>query len=144
MVSHSEVSQHFIKPQVTLSCSQKPATEPYADLEYSTQPLFHFFKINFNIILSSMSISQDKSVGIAMGWTAGVQFSAGARVSLYSAASRPALRPTQPPSQWVSRALSQEVKQLGHGADQSLPSSANIKNGGAIHPLPRMSLWRSA
>jgi hypothetical protein len=43
-------------------------------------------------------------------------------------ASRPALRPTQPPIQWVSRALSSRVKQQKHEADHSSPSSAEVTN----------------
>jgi hypothetical protein len=36
------------------------------------------------------------------------------------------------------------VKQSGHEADHSLPSSAEVKNGGALPPLPHMSSWRGA
>jgi hypothetical protein len=43
------------------------------------------------------------------------------------------LRLTQPPFQWVLGAVSLRVKQPGHEAYQSLPSSAEVKNGGAIH-----------
>jgi hypothetical protein len=41
------------------------------------------------------------------------------------------------------RGIPLRVKRPGHGADQS-PSSAEIKNGGDMPPLPRMSSWRSA
>jgi hypothetical protein len=44
-----------------------------------------------------------------------------------TAASRPALGPTQPPIQWVSEALSLGVKQPGSEADHSPPSSAEVK-----------------
>jgi hypothetical protein len=37
--------------------------------------------------------------------------------------------------------LSPVVKQLGHEADYSPPSSVEVKNGDAILPLPRTSLW---
>jgi hypothetical protein len=40
--------------------------------------------------------------------------------------------------------FSQGVKQPGHEADNSSPSSAEIKNVGAIPPLPHMSSWNSA
>jgi hypothetical protein len=46
------------------------------------------------------------------------------------------LMPTQPPMQWVLGALSQGVKWLGHEPDHSPPPSPNVKNGGAIPPLP--------
>jgi hypothetical protein len=39
-------------------------------------------------------------------------------------------------------ALSWRVKQQGNEADHSSPSSAEIKNGEAIPPLPRMSSRR--
>jgi hypothetical protein len=35
-------------------------------------------------------------------------------------------------------------KAAGREADRSLPSSAEIKNGGAIPPLSHMSSWRGA
>jgi hypothetical protein len=54
----------------------------------------------------------------------------------FSVASLPALRSTQPPIQWVSRALSMEVKWQEREADHSSSSSADIKNGGTIFPLP--------
>jgi hypothetical protein len=41
--------------------------------------------------------------------------------------SRPALGPTQPPIQWVPGAFSLGVKQPGHEADHSSPSSAKVK-----------------
>jgi hypothetical protein len=44
--------------------------------------------------------------------------------------------PTQPPIQWAPEDLSPGVKRPGHEADYSLPSSAEIKNRGAITPLP--------
>jgi hypothetical protein len=49
------------------------------------------------------------------------------------------LRPTQPPIQWVLEALSPGVKQPGRETDHSSPSSANIKNSGAILPFSHMS-----
>jgi hypothetical protein len=51
---------------------------------------------------------------------------------------------TEPPSQWVPEALSLGVKRLGREADYSYPSSAEVKTGGAIPPLPHMSSWHSA
>jgi hypothetical protein len=51
------------------------------------------------------------------------------------------LVPTQPPIWWVPGALSTGVKRLGHEADHSSPSSADVKNGGAVPPLPHMFSW---
>jgi hypothetical protein len=58
---------------------------------------------------------------------------------LFSIASRPALGHTQPAIQLVPA-----VKQPGYEADHSSPSSADVKNSGAISPLPHMSSWHSA
>jgi hypothetical protein len=46
---------------------------------------------------------------------------------LVSTASGTALGPSQPPIQWVPEALSLGVKQLGHEADRSHSSSAEVK-----------------
>jgi len=46
----------------------------------------------------------------------------------FAMVSRWALGPTQPHIQWVLGARSQEVKQLGHEADHSPPSSAMFQN----------------
>jgi hypothetical protein len=56
--------------------------------------------------------------------------------------SGPCLGPTQLPIQWISEALSSRIKLPGREAAHSPRSGAEIKNGGAMHPLPRMS-WRS-
>jgi hypothetical protein len=86
--------------------------------------------------------SRDSSVGIATGWMARLRFPAGQEFFLVSTASRPALGLTQFPVQWMSGALSVGAKQPGCEADHSPPSSAEVKNGGAIPPFPHMSLWR--
>jgi hypothetical protein len=40
------------------------------------------------------------------------------------------------PIQWVPRTLSSRLKLLGHKAEHSSPSIAEVKNGGAIPPRP--------
>jgi hypothetical protein len=60
-----------------------------------------------------------KVLGFDFGW--------GLRILLFTTASRMALRPDQPPIQWVSGALSLGVKWSGCEADRSLPSSAEVK-----------------
>jgi hypothetical protein len=52
----------------------------------------------------------------------------------YFTAARPVPGPTQPPVQRVPGALSPGVKRSGREADHS-PSSAEVKNSGAILPL---------
>jgi hypothetical protein len=63
---------------------------------------------------------------------------------LFSTSSRPALRSTQPPIQWVPGALSHAVKRLGRESDNSPPASAMSRKRGSIHPLPHTPSWRSA
>jgi hypothetical protein len=47
----------------------------------------------------------------------------------------PALGLTQPPVEWVPEDIFLAVKQPGCEVDHSPPSSAEVKNGGAIPPL---------
>jgi hypothetical protein len=68
----------------------------------------------------------------------------GQEIFLFSTASRSALRPTQPPMQWVLVAFFPAGKTPGAVADHSLPSSAKVKNGGAIPPFPHTSSRRGA
>jgi hypothetical protein len=63
---------------------------------------------------------------------------------LFSMSSRLALGTTQPPIQWVPGDLLPGVKRLGHKADHSPPTSAEVKKRGSIQPLPHMSSWCSA
>jgi hypothetical protein len=65
-------------------------------------------------------------------------------IFLYSIASRPVLGPTQPPIQGVPETISLEVKLPGSEFDHSSPSNTEVKNGGAIPPLPYTSSWRGA
>jgi hypothetical protein len=62
----------------------------------------------------------------------------------FNLASRLAPRPTQPPIKWVPGAPSPGTKRQGYEANHSPPSSAQVKNGGAILPLPDTSSWRDA
>jgi hypothetical protein len=55
------------------------------------------------------------------------------KIFLFSTASRHALGPTEPPIQWLPG-----VKWSEREADHS-PSSDEVKNGGAIPPLPHVS-----
>jgi hypothetical protein len=46
--------------------------------------------------------------------------------------------------QLVPRALSPAVKRQGRETDHLPPPSAEVKNSGAVPPLPDMSSWHSA
>jgi hypothetical protein len=63
---------------------------------------------------------------------------------LFFTTSISALGPAHLPIQWVPGALSPGVKRLGREVDHSPPSSAEVKNGEAIPPLPHESSWYSA
>jgi hypothetical protein len=65
-------------------------------------------------------------------------------IFLYCTASRPALGLTHSPIQCVPGALSPGVKQPRREADHSPPSSAEVKNGGAIPPLPHVFSYLGA
>jgi hypothetical protein len=64
----------------------------------------------------------------------------GLGVSLFTIASRLALRPTQPLIQWAPGALSLEVKWLGHEVDHSPPSNAEVKNAWNYTSTPPIRL----
>jgi hypothetical protein len=52
----------------------------------------------------------------------------------FSTSSRPALGSTKPPIQWISGALSPEIKRPGCEAGHSPPASVEVR--GFIHPFP--------
>jgi hypothetical protein len=60
------------------------------------------------------------------------------KIFLFYTASSPALGPTQPHIQSERGAISPGAKRPGREADHSPPSSAEVKNGGAIPPLPHV------
>jgi hypothetical protein len=84
------------------------------------------------------------SVGIARSYGLDGRGSIPGRgmIFLFSIASIPGLRPTQPPTQLVPGTLSPGVKRPGREADHLPPSSVDVKNGGAVPPLPHTSSWR--
>jgi hypothetical protein len=91
------------------------------------------------------------SVGIALGYGLDVRGSrvrllaGGVGIFLFTAASRTALGPTQPPIQWVPGALSLEAKRPGREADHSPPSSAEVKECAEVYlHSPNTSSWRGA
>jgi hypothetical protein len=87
-------------------------------------------------------MSRDSLVDIAMSYgldSPGFDSWLGQEIFLCSTVARTAMRLTQSPIQWVPGALSPGVKHLGCEADHSPPSNAELKNAGAIPPLPYMS-----
>jgi hypothetical protein len=80
------------------------------------------------------------SVGIGTGLAFGVRFRGGKETFLFSTAPTPALLSTQPPIQWALGALSPRVKGPRRESGKLSPSSADVKNYGAISKSP----WRGA
>jgi hypothetical protein len=82
--------------------------------------------------------SRNSSGGIATGYRLDGRGSIPDRgkIFLFSTAFRPPLRPTQPPIQWVPGANFTWIKRPRREADHSPPSSKEVKNGGAMPPLP--------
>jgi hypothetical protein len=56
--------------------------------------------------------------------------------SLFTTASRPALRPTQPPIRWVPAIRSPSIKRPRREADHSPSSSAEVKNEWSYTSIP--------
>jgi hypothetical protein len=82
-----------------------------------------------------------------MGWTIGVLGFDSRRVVGLSltTASRTALRPTQPPIQWVLGTVSLRLKRPGREADHSPPSSAEVKECVELYlHSPNTPSWRGA
>jgi hypothetical protein len=63
---------------------------------------------------------------------------------LFTTASRTVMGPTQPPIRWVPGALSLGVKQPGHEADHSPPSSVEVKEVELYFHSPNTPSWRGA
>jgi hypothetical protein len=72
----------------------------------------------------------------------GVRFPVGARDFLKTL--KPALGPTQPPIRLIPEAVSPGGKPAGRDAEYSSPSSAEVKNYGALSALPHASSRRDA
>jgi hypothetical protein len=91
------------------------------------------------------STSRDSSVSITTGYGLDGRRSilGKGEIFLFSTASRAAQGSAQPPIQWVSGAVSPGVKRPGREADNSPPSSADVKNCGAIPPLHHTHSWHS-
>jgi hypothetical protein len=75
----------------------------------------------------------------APGWTARVRFPTGITDICLLHISEPALDSTQRLIQWVPGAFSPGVKRPWREAEHSYRPSTEVKNGGAVLPLPDTS-----
>jgi hypothetical protein len=80
--------------------------------------------ISVSVTITLTYGKRDSPVSIAAGYGLNSIF-------LFFVKSKPALRPIILPIQWVPG-----IKRLRREADHSLPSSTEVKDGTAIHPLP--------
>jgi hypothetical protein len=88
--------------------------------------------------------SRDSSVGIALGYDLESCSSLPGRGKIfYFHSFQTGFGSHQSLIQWVRGAISPGVKRPRREVDYSPPSNAEVKNGGAIPPLPRMSSWHS-
>jgi hypothetical protein len=62
-------------------------------------------------------------------------------IFLFTTASRPAVRPVQLPTQWVSGVLSLRIKRSGRDTDHSPPSSAEVNSWSYTSTLPYVMAW---
>jgi hypothetical protein len=99
----------------------------------------HFFIVPYLLLLLLSQLSQ-YSDGLRTE-RPGFDSRQGQEIFLHFTISRPALGPTQPPIQWEPGAFSPGVQWPRREADHSPSSSAEVKNGGAIPPLPGTSSW---
>jgi hypothetical protein len=84
--------------------------------------------------------SRVSSVSIETGYALDFPGSILGRARVFSSPHRPdRLWGTDPSIQWVPGALFLVAKRPGRQPDHSLPSSADVKNGGAIPRLPHTS-----
>jgi hypothetical protein len=94
-------------------------------------------------------MSRDSLISIAKGyvamcWTTGVQLPEEERD--FSPFRNLKIRSAAHPASYTmgTGAISPVIKRLGSEADHSTPPSTEVKNCGAIPPLPQTSSWRSA
>jgi hypothetical protein len=83
------------------------------------------------------------SDGKRAGWR-GFNSREGQEIFLHSTASRPGSGAHSASYPIRSGVFPLGANRPGRAADHSPPSSAEVKNGGAIPPLPHMTSWRGA
>jgi hypothetical protein len=92
--------------------------------------------------------SRDSSVGIVTAYGlndrgVGVRVSIGSRIFSFFCISRPALRPTQPPIEWVP-GFPRGVKRPERETDHSPPNSGKVNKMWIYTATPHTPSWHSA
>jgi hypothetical protein len=90
------------------------------------------------VFVLTQNRSRDASVGIAVGYGLdddGFESRQGLGIFLFTTASRPALRPTQPPIRWVPGALSLGVKWSGSVEGKEYEGKGKDKGKGKVVPV---------
>jgi hypothetical protein len=132
-----------------VSLTRLPPFIPQEDSWYSfvtrmSLPLGHsaprWIRFNWNLLCMTLYQLLQRR---ASGWMTGTRFPAGAKIFLFSTASRPGLGPTQTQTQYRDLFL-RGVKRPGPDADHSAPSSAEVENGRAMPRQLHKSSWRGA
>jgi hypothetical protein len=117
--------------------------KPVVRLSYLYKVFYLFWIIKHTRFIRGTGIVHSEW-RLGRGWTPGVDSSQGKEILLHYPASRSALVSTQSPIQWEPNALSLGAKRSGSESENSLPSSAEVENGGAIITLPLTSSRRGA
>jgi hypothetical protein len=115
LCSHSRTS-HFMEPEGSIQCRK---STPLVPILSHINPI-HSIPSDARFILVLFTHLRGRPRG---------RSSSPGRIKnfLFSKSSRPGLRSTQPPIQWVPGALSLTVKRPGREVDHSPPTSAEVK-----------------
>jgi hypothetical protein len=129
----------IINCYIGLSFINRPVWRKRSSLVRSISLPTDYLFIYWVVYLMTLSVVIAQSVwqqGMWLEWR--VSIPGRGKISLFFIVSKPVLRLTQPPTQWVLLVLSPGVKRPGCEADQLPLSSDEVKNGGAIYPLPHV------
>jgi len=99
----------------------------------------------YDILMLSVSFSSGAGAALSVEWVDYGLDDRGSIIGRFNegilfTASRPILRPTQPPIQWVPEALSLGIKWPGREADHSTPSTSEVKNAWSYTSTPPVHL----
>jgi hypothetical protein len=130
--------QHFVFRNIKPEFFSERKTSHFTPIREATLKFISKYIEYLKWVAISQSVQRQD-----VGWTAGVRFPVVQIFSLFHRAQTGSgVHPT--PIQWIPRDLSSELKRSGRESDHSTPSSAEVKNGGALLPTPHTFSWHSA